>query len=142
MGFAQMSEGTSSTELTSSKFGKCPVGSILSDQTSFTESNFSTVANLTTVPRNNAPVNAQELNHYPRFPLSNDNDMVVPRELSGTEEALIKHLTLDEDRIHSIESATREQVGCDGWKTQRTYRFTASKFQLISRRQRNHQSFA
>ena len=142
MGFAQMSEGTSSTELTSSKFGKCPVGSILSYQTSFTESNFSAVANLTSVPRNNAPVNAQELNHYPRFPLSNDNDMVVPRELSDTEEALIKHLTVDEEGIHSIESATREQAGCDEWKTQHTYRFTASKYHLISRRQRNHQSFA
>ena len=74
----------------------------MSYQTSFTESNFSAVANLTSVPRNNAPVNAQELNHYPRFPLSNDNDMVVPRELSDTEEALIKHLTVDEEGIHSI----------------------------------------
>ena len=99
------------------------------------------MANLTSVPRNNAPVNAQELNHYPRFPLSNDNDMVVPRELSDTEEALIKHLTVDEEGIHSIESATREQAGCDEWKTQHTYRFTASKYHLISRRQRNHQSF-
>ena len=117
MGFAQMSEGTSSTELTSSKFGKCPAGSILSYKTSFTESNFSAVANLTSVPRNYAPVNAQELNHYPRFPLSNDNDMVVPRGLSDTEEALIKDLIVDEDRIHSIESATREQGGCDEWKT-------------------------
>ena len=142
MGFAQMSEGTSSTDLTNSKFGKCPVGSIMSYQTSFTESNFSAVANLTSVPRNNAAVNAQELNYYPRFPLCNDNDMVVPRELSDTEEALIKHLTVHEDRIHSIESTTREQAGCDEWKSQRTYRFTASKFHLISRRQRNHQSFA
>ena len=142
MGFAQMSEGTSSTDLTKSKFGKCPVGSIMSYQTSFTESNFSAVANLTSVPRNNAAVNAQELNYYPRFPLSNDNDMVVPRELSDTEEALMKHLTVHEDRIHSIESTTREQAGCDEWKSQRTYRFTASKFHLISRRQRNHQSFA
>ena len=142
MGFAQMSEVTSSTELASSKFGKCPVGSILRYQTSFTESKFSVVANLTSVPRNNAPVNAQELNHYPRFPLSNDNDMVVQRELSDTEEALIKDLIADKDKINSIESATRQQAGCDEWKTQRTYRFTASKYHLISRRQRNHQSFA
>ena len=142
MGFVLMSEGTSSTDLTNSKFGKCPVGSIMSYQTSFTESNFSAVANLTSVPRNNAAVNAQELNYYPRFPLCNDNDMVVPRELSDTEEALIKHLTVHEDRIHSIESTTREQAGCDEWKSQRTYRFTASKFHLISRRQRNHQRFA
>ena len=67
--------------------------------------------------------------------------MVVPRELSDTEEALIKHLTVDEEGIHSIESATWEQAGCDEWKTQHTYRFTASKYHLISRRQRNHQSF-
>ena len=119
MGFAQMSEGTSNTELTSSKFGKCPVGSILCYQTSLTESNFSAMANLTSVPRNYAP-----------------------RGLSDTEEALIKDLIVDEDRIHSIESATREQAGCDEWKTQHTYRFTASKYHLISRRQRNHQSFA
>ena len=88
----------------------------MSYQTSFTESNFSAVANLTSVPRNNAAVNVQELNYYPRFPLSNDNDMVVPRELSDTEEALMKHLTVHEDRIHSIESTTREQAGCDEWK--------------------------
>ena len=56
--------------------------------------------------------------------------MVVPRELSDTEEALIKHLTVDEG-IHSIESATREQAGCDEWKTQHTYRFTASKYHQI-----------
>ena len=142
MGFAQMSEGTSIIELTSTKFGKCPVGSILSDQTSFTESNFSAAANLTSVPRNNAPVDAQELNRYPRGPLSNDNGMVVPRELSCTEEALVKHLTVDEERIHFIESATREQAGCHNWKTQPTLRFTASKFQLIARRQRNHLRFA
>ena len=39
--------------------------------------------------------------------------MVEPRELSDIEEALIKHLTVDEDRIHSVECATREQAGCD-----------------------------
>ena len=66
---------------------------------------------------------------------------VVPRGLSDTEEALIKDLIVEEDRIHSIESAIREHAGCDEWKTQRTYRFTASKYHLISRRQRNHQSF-
>ena len=91
------------------------------------------MANLTSVPRNNAPVNAQELNHYPRFPLSNDNDMVVQRELSDTEEVLIKDLIVDKDKINSIESATRQQAGCDEWKTQHTYRFTASKYHLISR---------
>ena len=45
MGFAQMSkEVNSSAELTNTKFGKTPVGSFLSYQTSFTESNFSAEA--------------------------------------------------------------------------------------------------
>ena len=35
--------------------------------------------------------------------------MVEPRELSDIEEALTKHLTVDEDRIHSVQSATRNK---------------------------------
>ena len=144
MGFAQMSEGADSSndsnQLTNSKFGKCPVGSMLSYQTAFTESNFTAEADLTSVPRNNFVT--QGLDHYPRFPLSNEDDMVVPRVLSDTEKALLRHLTVEEDKINSIESDTRDQAGCDDWKKHRTYRFTASSFQLIARRQRNHENFA
>ena len=56
MGFSHMS-----TELTETKFGKTPVGSVLSYQTSFTESNVSVEADITAVPRITVP----------RFPVSN-----------------------------------------------------------------------
>ena len=85
---------------------------------------------MSSVPRNNSPVNAQELYHCLRFPLSNDNDTVVPRESGDTREALIGHLTVDEDIIHSIESATREQAGWDEWETKHIYRFTPSNSSL------------
>ena len=53
MGFAQMSRGVNpSAEMTNTKFGKTPVGSFLSYQTSLTESNFSAEADLNAVPRN------------------------------------------------------------------------------------------
>ena len=141
MGFAQMSkEVNSSAELTNTKFGKTPVGSFLSYQTSFTESNFSAEADLNAMPRNN--VLAQNIATYPRFPLMNEDPMVTPRELSNEEEALLLHLTVDGDRVNAIETNTREQSESDMWKRERTYRFTASSFQLIAKRQRNHESFS
>ena len=52
MGFSHMNtEPSSVAELTEPKFGKTPVGSVLSYQTSFTESNFSVEADLTAVAR-------------------------------------------------------------------------------------------
>ena len=115
MGFAQMSkEVNSSAELTNTKFGKTPVGSFLSYQTSFTESNFSAEADLNAMPRNN--VLAQNIATYPRFPLMNEDPMVTPRELSNEEEALLLHLTVDEDRGNAIETNTREQSESDMWK--------------------------
>ena len=51
-------------------------------------------------------------------------------------------LKVDEEKIHNIESSTREQSASEHWKKERTYRFTASSFQLIARRQRNHSAFA
>ena len=68
--------------------------------------------------------------------------MVIPRQLSNEEEALISHLTVDEDKVNAIETGTREQTDSDMWKKERTYRFTTSSFQVIAKRQRNHESFA
>lgn len=51
-------------------------------------------------------------------------------------------LTLDEDKINSIKLKTRQQADCEQWKKERVYRFTASKFSLISRRVKNHDSLA
>ena len=141
MGFAQMTRGEHSVpEFADTKFGKTPVGSYLSYQASFTESNFSAEADLTAVPRNNNVLT--NIANYPRFPLSNDIDMIVPRALGDEEKSLLANLTVDEDKINAIESNTRDQAGCTEWKEERRYRFTASSFQVIAKRQRNHSSFA
>ena len=66
---------------------------------------------------------------------------MVPCELSDTEKALLRHLTVGEDKINLLESDTRDQAGCDDWKTHHTYRFTVPSFQLIASRQRNHENF-
>jgi len=94
----------------------------LSYQASFTESNFSAEADLTAVPRNNIPVT--NIANYPRFPLSSEADMAVPRVLTDGEKSLLANLTVDEDKIHAIESGTHEQAGCTEWKEERKYRFT------------------
>ena len=66
----------------------------------------------------------------------------IPDNLDDAEKALIQTLEVDENSINSIESATREQSNSECWKNERKYRFTASRFQLISKRQRNHDKFA
>ena len=103
MGFSQMNRGEHSVpEFADTKFGKSPVDSYLSYKTSFTESNFSAEADLTAVPRNNNVLT--NIPNYPRFPLSNDIDMIVPRALSDEEKSLLANLTVDEDKINAIES--------------------------------------
>ena len=49
---------------------------------------------------------------------------------------------MDEDDINELENATRDQAKSEKWKSERKYRFTASKFHLIAHRQRNHETFA
>lgn len=141
MGFAHLSKGNNSSgETAQTKYGETPVGSFLSYQVSFTESNFSAEADLNAVPRNN--VLSDSITAYPRFPLANENPMVIPRELSSEEAAFLSHLSVDEDKVNTIEVSSREQSESETWKKERTYRFTASSFQLIAKRQRNHESFA
>ena len=139
MGFAQMLNNEKA-EVVDTKFGKSPVGSFLSYKTSFTESNFSAEADLIAVPRNNIP--ETNITNYPRFPLSNEADMALPRVLTDGEKSLLANLTVDEDKIHAIENDTREQAGCAEWKEERKYRFTTSSFQLFAKRQSNHENFA
>ena len=141
LGFVHMSKAKSlNTELKETKFGKSPVGSFLSYQTALTESNFSAQVDLTSVARVNRV--APDLAQYPRFPLTNEAEMVIPRVLTEAEENLLCSLSVDEEKIHAIESSTKEQSASDMWRKERTYRFTASKFQAITKRQRNHGSFA
>ena len=59
MGFAHMLLGENSVaQITDTKFDKSPVGSYLTYQTPFTESNFSSQPNLTNVSRNNHAVSS------------------------------------------------------------------------------------
>ena len=141
MGFAHLSKGNNSSgETAQTKYGETPVGSFLSNQVSFTESNFSAEADLNAVPRNN--VLSDSITAYPRFPLANENPMVTPRELSREEAALLSHLSVYEEKVNTIAATSREQSESEIWKKERTYRFTESSFQLIAKRQRNHESFA
>ena len=141
LGFAHINKArTQDVEFTKTKFGKNPIGSFLSYQTSLTESNFSAHADLTSIPRINGAV--PDLTHYPRFPLTNEQEMVLPRVLTDAENNLLSSLNVDEEKIYELESSTREQTGSDMWKKERTYRFTASSFQMIAKRQRNHATFA
>ena len=141
LGFVHMNRAKSpNTELMETKYGKSPVGSVLSYQTALTESNFSARVDLTSIPRINGA--AADLTHYPRFPLTNEQEMVIPRVLTDAEQNLLSALIVDEENIHLIESSTREQSTSDTWKKECTYRFTASNFQAITKRQRNHDSFA
>ena len=106
------------------------------DQLQYLSSRISTAS----IPRlNNSP--PTELT-YPRFPLSAMDTFDIPDNLDDAEKALIQTLEVDENSINSIESATREQSNSECWKNERKYRFTASRFQLISKRQRNHDKFA
>ena len=43
-------------------------------------------------------------------------------------------LSVDEDKVHCIESNTRDQAVSGQWKKECTYRFTTSNFHLISKR--------
>ena len=58
------------------------------------------------------------------------------------EKTLISYIEVDEMKVNKIERETIQQANCAKWKVERTYRFTASRFHLISRCQRHHETFA
>ena len=68
--------------------------------------------------------------------------MVVPDNLSEDEKRLLKTLQIEEDEINQIEGETRDQAESHKWREERKFRFTASTFHLISKRQKNHKNFA
>ena len=122
------------------KFGKFQVGSFLSYQVALTESHFEATASINCISRLDQ-VNNDALN-YPRFPLRDIDSMVIPDNLSENDQKLLQSLTLVEDEINVLETQTRNQAECSKWKEERKFRFTASQYHLISKRQRNHASFA
>ncbi|KAL9964687.1 hypothetical protein ACROYT_G028362 [Oculina patagonica] len=68
--------------------------------------------------------------------------MVIPDNLCENDKQLLQSLNLEEDEINELETQTRKQADCEKWKEERKFRFTASQFHLISKRQRNHGYFA
>ena len=63
-----------------------------------TESNFSARVDLTSVPRVNGA--APDLTHYPRFPLTTEEEIVISRVLTDAEQNLLSSLSVDEEKIH------------------------------------------
>ena len=112
LGFVDMSKAKNQNdELKETKFGKIPVGSLLSYQTGLREANFSAQVNLTTVPRINRV--APDLSRFPRFPLTAEAEMIIPWVLTEGEDDLLCSLIMDEEKINVIESSTREKSASD-----------------------------
>lgn len=143
MGLSQMADeqtddgGAAHVE---TKFGKFQVGSFLSYQVALTESHFEATASINCIARLDQ-VNNHAL-HYPRFPLRDTDSMVIPDSLSENDHKLLQSLTSVGDESNEIETQTRKQAECSKWKEERKFRFTASQIHLISKRQRNHGTFA
>ncbi|PFX34808.1 hypothetical protein AWC38_SpisGene320 [Stylophora pistillata] len=143
MGFSQMSFDTTicTTKLVESKYGHFPVGSPLSYQLSFTESNFKSNLDVSSMPRETTEGNIHYV--YPRFPLVyHVTKMSTPHNLNEDEESLIDFLDVDENVISHLEKLTMKQSSCVEWQNHRKYRFTASTFDMIRKRKRNHNTFA
>lgn len=137
----QQDNNRATVNTVNTRYGKSQVGSFLSYQVSVTESNFKAHANIDAVQRLHNP-NSEELT-YPRFPLRDlDDDLEIPDGVSDLGRQFLTSLQLDENEINTIEHGTRQQASSEKWKSERKYRFTSSQFHLISKRQRNHETFA
>ena len=121
------------------KFGESQSGSFCSYQLTHTEANFVATVDISSIPRED--MDETELT-YPRFRLNSGSDFVRPDNLSHSEETVVSSLLVDENMTNKIEEATRGQTLSEQWKKERKFRFTASKFDLISKRQSNHDKFA
>jgi len=63
----------------------------------------------------------------------------IPDNLNDKEKELLDTLKVNVIEANKLEETTRAQAGCDEWKKQRKFRFTASNFGKIRRRQINHE---
>ena len=98
------------------RFGKYQVGSFLSYEVALSESNFEATASVDCISRVQLTSNQTLL--YPRFPLRNIEEMVVPGNLSEDEKRLLNTLQI-EDKINQIETETRDQAESDKWREER-----------------------
>ena len=139
MGIASLVSNTPN-EMVQTKFGSSPVGSTIRYQLSYTEANFPVYANVSAVPSRSD--SNFDINNYPRFPLKNAKPIAYPDTPTDEEKTFLSSLEVDKDKLNKIKEETREQVTSERWKEERKFRFTVSRFHLISRRQRNHDNFA
>ena len=128
------------TEMVETKFGHNPVGSTNSYQLSFTGANFRVNINISSVPR--IRILNEDIYSYPCFPLKDFSTSTYPETVSPEEKTFLAFLEVDQNKINETELKTRDQADSEIWKEQRKFRFTASKFHVISKRVRNHETFA
>ena len=144
MGLSQMASeqiDQMHTRLVEKKIGKCQVDCFLSYQLSLTGAHFEATASIECVQRLIQVTKNQALTH-PRFPLRDVNQMALPDNLSENNNKLTQSLKFEENELIDLETQPRNQAECTNWKDERKFRFTASQFHFISRRQRNHDTFA
>ena len=61
-----------------------------------------------------------------------------PDSLGSNHQALLEHLIVDEAKLYTIEKRTSGQVASKEWQAGRKFRYTASNFLKIVKRQGNH----
>lgn len=143
LGIAQVvdTSGIDTIPAVDTRFGQYPVGSLGSYQLAFTESNFTFVSSFDGFDHADY-CTASEFPSYPSFPLDDCcGSFRTPDHLSDKEKELLRNLTVNVIEANKIEEKTRDQADCEEWMGQRKFRFTASNFGKISRRQRSHTKF-
>ena len=106
MGLAQMAGDNFEASVVETKFGNCQVGSMLSYKVGFTESTLKATADISSVPRQQ--VARQQPLNYPRFPLRNEDAMVIPEDITDEEEKALDNLMVDENKVNEIERETQQ----------------------------------
>lgn len=129
---------TGCTNVQETKFGKCPSGSYASYQLQFTECNFQVFCNTDSMPTVDCHNEQNAISVYPPFPLQQSEPYEKPDDLRSSQEALLGHLIVDEVKLNTINKKTIEQVASEEWQAERKFRYTASNFHTIVKRQRNH----
>lgn len=126
---------------TPTMFGDKPRGSFGSYQLTMTEANFNLFLDVDTIPRKETK---KEPLIYPSVPLDDVNDgysLPIPDTLTDSQAKLLDNLKLNTIQSNKIEQSTTMQAKSEEWFKERKYRFTASNFARISRRQRHHEKF-
>jgi len=141
MALAQILSPTDVSEYVDTKFGRSPKGSYASYQLTFTESNFSVFCDIDSVPRIAISSNADG-RQYPHFPLQNSQDFDIPENVTEQEKEFLQYISVDENKLNNIERKTQNQSHSEMWKNERMFRLTASNFDRVCVRQKQHENLA